>query len=120
MTCHKCGSAAPPYSQTEIGEGTTWHCPDCDALVPAPEVAPAIVHQAPPQAAKAQAKGAPQQPKPQPAESEPLDVIGAAKARVRWLKKELKRLGALQSELDKLTRLLDAAGSTRAPKAPKG
>lgn len=117
MTCQYCGTDAAPYSQARIGHGgvvAMWRCAVCHEVVPSPEEeqdhepkpAPAI---------------APTQDRPvQTVTDEPLDVIKAAKARVRWLRKELKRLGSLQAELDKLSRLLDAAGSTRAPRAPKG
>lgn len=55
----------------------------------------------------------------------PRDVVRAAKARVREIRAELKRLGKLQTELAELVRLLDAAdgkklGIVRSLKVGKG
>ncbi len=58
-------------------------------------------------------------PKAQPARrialDKPLNVIKAAKARLRELEREIKRVRALEKERDELRRLLDAA--TNKPRA---
>ena len=43
------------------------------------------------------------------APAEPLDVLRAARARLRFLNAEIKKLRKLESERAQLTRLLDAA-----------
>ncbi len=52
-------------------------------------------------------------PRAQPAKriatDKPFDVIKAAKARLRAVEREIKRLRALETERDELRRLLDAA-----------
>lgn len=122
MICPNCQYDGEPYRTKEIGDDTgraldTWHCPKCDSVVPAP--VPASSPVVPTDAAPAQ-YGAPKAPQPPQSSDSPLDVLKAARARRRWLATQLKQAARYRKEFDQLTRLLDAAGSKRAPRAPKG
>lgn len=121
MSCPFCGTSREPYYTVEIGSGKRYICPECEKQVPAPS--PPEAQPTQPAKQPAQSTQAPVAPPSSPIvleQGEPLDILKAARARRRWLTTQLRQAKAWKRELDSLTRLLAAAGTKRAPRAPKG
>jgi len=88
-TCRKCQAVIPAHALEEAEDAP-----------PPPAVAPSA-HRTTPATAAASPDA-------------PLDVIKAAKARVRFLNAEIRRLRKLETERDELVRLLAAAKTPKA------
>lgn len=107
MTCGACGGES--YGAVFTPDGVLQRCNGCGALTKPEEAVPP---QLPLQAIEEPSLPP---PPPQPSPAKPViatgvgNVLANARARVRELNAEIKRLESLRKERDELTRLLAAA-----------
>ena len=109
MRCAACGHEDVPLTRIAADGRLIRQCQKCQAQL----AEPAEIHGGPPQAPPKPVEPPPigRRTRRRAAAdgSAPLDIVKAAKARLRWLNRGLKRLKKLEQERTELQRLLDAA-----------